>query len=128
MARPLDPIIAIADEALDEWGKETADRKATSTLDWPADTLLARVIEFGTDGAAQGGGKRAALSDRSMAVDAAVLMLPRRHQKVLDKWYRSRDRYNQTVCARSVSMSHRIFAEYLKHGREMIASLLGIRQ
>lgn len=128
MARPLDPIIAIADEALDAWGKETGDRKSTAPLDWPADTLLARVIEYGTDGAAQGGGARVTLSDRSMAVDAAVLMLPRKHQKVLHRWYRSRDRYNQTVCARSVSMSHRIFAEYLKHGREMIATLLGIRQ
>ncbi|MDE2102754.1 MAG: hypothetical protein KGL39_36250 [Patescibacteria group bacterium] len=118
MGRPLSPRLKIIDSALDQWGRETKPERSTGL---PAATLLHRVGEYGPVGAASGNCKPPTLSERSAAVDRALQEMPKRYRKAVQRWYWSKDKYNQMLCANRERLALRTFELYLQCGREFLA-------
>ena len=127
--RPLEAEQAIVDDVLTRWGAEVGpDSLAYAQLDWKTETILSRIRREGA-GAAQSGAPPLTISEEALVVDQAVRSLPKaKTRRVLQLWYCSKSRGNQSACAWKASLSARWFRWHLRLGRSEVAKLLGIHE
>jgi hypothetical protein len=114
-----DPVVV---ERLEQWGRDVGQRSTPG--DWPAMTLLSRLIEYGPMGASQAGAP-APLGDPKIAeTERAVAQLPPRYKRAIVAFYAQSIRGNTTLCARHCHCSIRQLQDTLKHARLMISDAL----
>jgi predicted DNA-binding protein (UPF0251 family) len=125
--RKLEGALAAVDRVLERWGKEVGpDNLIYAKLNWPPETMLARIRREGA-GAGQQGKPPTTISDEAMAVDRAISILPSElTREVLRLWYCSSTRWNQIACARRLKVGLRTFERHLHNGRRDIAEMLDI--
>jgi hypothetical protein len=121
--QPSDPAIH---ERLQDWGRDVGGRYSVG--DWPAATLLSRLIEFGPMGASQAGAPAPLGDPRIVETERAVMALPSRYRAAVVAFYASATRFNTSLCARRARLSNRQFQDVLKHARVMLGDLLENRR
>jgi predicted DNA-binding protein (UPF0251 family) len=125
--RKLEGALAAVDRVLERWGKEVGpDNLIYAKLNWPPETMLARIRREGA-GAGQQGKPSTTISDEALAVDKAVSVLPSElTREVLRLWYCSSTRWNQISCAKRLRVGERTFRRHLHDGRLQVAEILDI--
>lgn len=106
---------------LSNWGEETGERHLGGLHP------IAKMMRDGQYGAVQITGAPP-LSQQSAAVDRAVKLLPAPTRRAITAWYGSGDRFNQSLCLRRLRMPAMELKWRLRHGREQVAELLGIKK
>lgn len=103
-------------EAWASWG-----RQELSSLGLPTETYLSRWIEYGIDGAQQGG-KIPTMPDHVAEVDSAVAHLPQTIGQVIKTYYLRWE--PKAVMARRCRMSQGTFDGHLSRGRWYLVGAL----
>ena len=119
MTRNFSPGIEFADHALEAWARWT--HTATDGLGWPRRTLLAKIMEEGFTGAAQGS-PHVEMPDLVLFTERAVLRLVPPERKVILKHYLNWEPVE--VSARRCHMSPGRFRTLLHRARRDIAAYL----
>jgi hypothetical protein len=117
----MDPDTRAVHARLEAWGAWARDGEIRA---WPVATMLARVIEQGTSGAAQGGRPPVAMPDEIAAVDAAVCTLGAIDKQAINLYY-IKWAPNE-IHARKMNMRERQFRNVLRRARWRLALRLDL--
>jgi DNA-directed RNA polymerase specialized sigma24 family protein len=115
----MDPDTKAVHARLESWGAWARDGEIRA---WPVATMLARVIEQGTAGAAQGGRPPVAMPDEIAAVDAAVCTLTSIDKQAINLYYIKWAPIESH--ARKMHMRPRQFQNVLRRARWRLAARL----
>jgi DNA-directed RNA polymerase specialized sigma24 family protein len=117
----MDPDTKAVHARLEAWGAWARDGEIRA---WPVATMLARVIEQGTAGAAQGGRPPVAMPDEIAAVDAAVCTLGDIDKQAVRLYYIKWAPIE--VHARKLGMRERQFRNVMRRARWRLAARLNL--
>ena len=113
------------DAALEAWARW--GRSLLQSIGWPSWTVLARVMEQGFQGAAQGGGRAFEVDEAMELIERAVLRLPEKERLVVIKHYTYWEPIE--VSARYCHMHPATFRRCLHQARRSIRDFLeGVRR
>lgn len=113
----MDAEVAYADVRLDAWASWVKGNRGA----WPSQTLLARIIEQGVSGAAQGGGT-AYMPDPVLETDRAVARIDVQLRRVLVEYYLVYS--SSDVKAAKIGVSRATFWRLVTRGQKSVARIL----
>jgi len=108
----MDPDTKLIHAMLEAWGKWAKDMESHG---WPAQTLLARMIEYGPQGASQQGRPPVAMPDEIAKTDAAVARLCVTDRRAVVAYYTRWE--PPQIIAKRLHMRERQFRNVLQRAR-----------
>ena len=117
----MDPDTKLIHAMLEAWGKWAKDMESHG---WPAQTLLARMIEYGPQGASQQGRPPVAMPDEIAQIDAAVARLCQIDKNAVVAYYTRWE--PPDVVAKRLRIKERELRRTLQRARWRLAAWLRI--